>query len=66
MSIYLKLNHQTPKMENKTESCDEVQPLKLKQILKEHNIDFKEEEQENATIITIQPKSAGGNDTKSE
>ena len=53
-------------MKNNTESCDEVQPLKLKEVLKEHNISFKEEEHENATIITIQPKAAVSNDSKSE
>ena len=46
-------------MENMSESCNEVQPIKLKEILKEHNIDFEEEKQENAVVITIQPKNNG-------
>jgi hypothetical protein len=47
-------------MKNYREDCDEVQPLKLKEVLKEHHIPFEEEQQENAIVIKIHPKNSSG------
>ena len=51
-------------MKNTTESCDEVQPLKLKEVLKDHNIPFEEKEEDNAVVINIGPKATQEKDNQ--